>query len=149
MKGYFSIFISGVFATLGSVVMAGVLVADAFYKDVPQEVSILWVERALAAVIVIACFCHLFIILGRPQWTWGVVLVLLACLLAALPTIEHRPQKVIYFLGVFCPLLGLLVMNSARHRELRRISVEVRYQRQRFMALRQARIRRQKAERRK
>ncbi|WP_296259053.1 MULTISPECIES: hypothetical protein [unclassified Pseudomonas] len=144
MKGYFPFFISGLLATVGSVMMTGILTTSAFYPDVPPDISRLWMERAVTVAIVFVCVCHVFVILGRPRWIWGIVLVLFSCLLTVLPTIEHRPHKVSYFLGVFCPILGLLVLNCAQYRELRKAVLRLRYQRNRFLAIRHARGRRRK-----
>ncbi|WP_371318751.1 hypothetical protein [Pseudomonas gingeri] len=79
--------------------------------------------------------CNFMVVRGRPQWVWGVVGVLVVCLLGVLPTIEDRPHKVIYALAVLFPLLGLLLLNSQRHREMRSKLVDIRHQRE---ALKQA-----------
>lgn len=67
---------------------------------------------------------------------WGIVLLFVTCLCVALPMIEYRPIKVLYFLALLSPLMGLLVLNSNRHREMRKIMVIVRNKRKRFLGIR-------------
>jgi len=74
--------------------------------------------------------CNFMVVRGRPQWVWGLVVVLVVCLLSVLPTLENRPHKVIYALAVLFPLLGLLLLNSKRHREMRSKLVDIRHQRE-------------------
>lgn len=146
-RHYFPTFMGGIFLTLLSLVTAESLVLDAYFIDVPIEVSAIWLLTVLMGVTVVICTCHFFLVYGRPQWVCGVIFVFLGCLLAVLPTIEHRPHKVLYTLGVLFPLLGLLNLNSNRHREFRKIVVVVRYKRERYLGIRRARIRRIKRER--
>jgi hypothetical protein len=144
---YFPTFMGGMFLSLFSLVTAELLVLDAYFTDVPVEVSAIWLFAVLTGVTVLICICHFSMVYGRPHWVWVVVAVFLGCLMAVLPTIEHRPHKVLYISGVLFPLLGLLTLNSNRHRELRKVVVVVRYKRKRFQAIRRARMRRLKAER--
>lgn len=149
LRHYFPTFIGGIFLTLLSLVTAELLVVDAYFRDVPLEVSTIWHFGVLMSGTVLTCICHFSQVYGRPHWVWGVVAIFLGCLLGVLPTIEHRPHKVLYSLGVLFPLLGLLNLNSNRHREFRKVVIVVRYKRERFLGIRQARMRRLKAERRK
>ena len=50
--------------------------------------------------------------------------------------IEYRPIKGLYFLALRSSLMGLLVLNSNRHREMRKIMVIVRNKRKRFLGIR-------------
>lgn len=149
VRRYFPTFIGGLFLTLFSLATAESLVLDAYFKDIPMEVRTTWYFGVAMTGTVLICLCHFSLVYGRPQWVCGVVAIFLGCLLAVLPTIEHRPHKVLYTSGVLFPLLGLLNLNSNRYREFRKVVVLVRGKRERFLRIRRARIRRLKAERRK
>jgi hypothetical protein len=64
------------------------------------------------------------------RWFWVFAGLFVACLLCVLPTIGYRPNRFVYAAGLFFPLLGLLLLNSKRHREMRSKLVEVRRQRE-------------------
>lgn len=70
---------------------------------------------------------------GRPVWVWPMVAVLGLCFFCVLPTIAYRPDRLIYSLSLLFPLLGLLLLNSKRHREMRSKLVEIRHQRERIL----------------
>jgi hypothetical protein len=149
LRHSFPTFIGGIFLALFSLVTAELLVLDAYFRDVALQACTMWLFGVLGGMTVVISICHFFLVYGRPQWVWSVVAVFLGCLLAVLPTIEHRPHKLLYILGVLFPLLGLLNLNSNRHREFRKVVVFVRCKRERFLGIRRARMRRLKAERRK
>lgn len=86
-----------------------------------------------------------FLVWGRVVWVWGIALLFVTCLFAALPIIEYRPINVLYFLALLAPLIGLLILNSNRHREMRKIVFIVSKKRKRFLGIRKARLRRLKA----
>ncbi|WP_422396072.1 hypothetical protein [Pseudomonas trivialis] len=71
---------------------------------------------------------------GRPLAT-----LLVLCILAVLPTIASGPHWLSFGLSLLFPLLGLLLLNRKRHREMRRKLVEVRRLRQAIIATRKAR----------
>jgi len=57
--------------------------------------------------------------------------------------IYFAPHQVLYGLAVLFPLLGLLLLNSNRHREMRSKLVEIRHQRERLsQAIKTSRSRR-------
>jgi hypothetical protein len=149
LRHHFPTFMGGICLALLSLLTAEVLVVDAYFRDVSLEASTMWLLAVSAGVTVFISVCHFFLVYGRPKWVWGVVAIFLGCLLAVLPTIEHRPHKVLVNLGVLFPLLGLLNLNSNRHREFRKKVVVIRYKRERFLSIQRARMRRLKAERRK
>ncbi|WP_426134136.1 hypothetical protein [Pseudomonas sp. PWP3-1b2] len=72
------------------------------------------------------------IVRGYPGWLWIPVVLMVLSLLGVLPTIEYRPHKVFYVLGLLFPLLALLLINSKRHREARAEWVKLRQKRQRI-----------------
>nr|WP_276544322.1 hypothetical protein [Pseudomonas grimontii] len=69
------------------------------------------------------------VLYGRIHWVWINVGIYLICLLVALPSIAYRPNAYLYSMSLLCPLIGLLILNSNRCRELRQKSVELRHKR--------------------
>lgn len=147
MRRYFPVFIGGVLAAICSFAITSVLYFEVFHKDATFENSVIYGFAVMMGATALMCLCHFFLVWGRPKWVWGVVALFFACLCLVLPMIEHRPNKVIYFLGVLVPLIGLSVLNSDRHREMRKIMVIVRNKRERFLGIRKARLCRLNAER--
>lgn len=70
---------------------------------------------------------------GRAWAVWVVAGYFLVCLAAVLPMFAYRPHQGVYAFAVLLPLLGLLLLNSKRHREMRSKLVEVRRQRELFI----------------
>ncbi|NWB97206.1 hypothetical protein HX882_15000 [Pseudomonas gingeri] len=132
---YFPTFIGGIFSALFSLACAIPLVAMSYFAEASLGVQATGSVLGGAALTMVVVHCNFMVVRGRPQWVWGVVGVLVVCLLGVLPTIEDRPHKVIYALAVLFPLLGLLLLNSKRHREMRSKLVDIRHQRE---ALKQA-----------
>ncbi|WP_300628072.1 hypothetical protein [Pseudomonas sp.] len=82
----------------------------------------------LAAVLV---FSAAMMLRGRH---WAAILLagyFAVCLMLVIPTIRHHPHTLAYALGVVCPLCGLLLLNTERHREMRQQLSERRAQRHR------------------
>ncbi len=71
---------------------------------------------------------------GRIQWAWINVAIYLLCLMVSLPAIFWRPNTYLYSMALLAPLIGLLILNSSRCRELRQKSVELRHQRETIIA---------------
>lgn len=72
---------------------------------------------------------NLLIARGRAWAVWWVAGYFLACLVAVLPTFAYGPHQGAYLFAVLLPLLGLLLLNSKRHREMRGKLVDIRRQR--------------------
>ena len=81
---------------------------------------------SLGAIFALAKYEVLY---GRIHWVWINVAIYLLCLLISLPAILWRPNTYLYALALLCPLVGLLILNSNRCRELRQKSVELRHTR--------------------
>jgi len=127
---YFPTFIGGIFAVLASLACAIPLMTDFYFPDTSLGEQATWSFLGGMAITLVVVHCNFMVVRGRPQWVWGVVAVLVVCLLSVLPTLEDRPHKVIYALAVLFPLLGLLLLNSKRHREMRSKLVDIRHQRE-------------------
>lgn len=74
------------------------------------------------------------VLYGRIRWAWINVSVYLICLLITLPAIEYRPNTYLYSMTLLAPLIGLLILNSNRCRELRHKMVDVRHKREAIIA---------------
>ena len=74
------------------------------------------------------------VLYGRIHWVWVNVAIYLACLLVALPSIAYLPNAYLYSLCLLSPLIGLLILNSNRCRELRHKMVEIRHKREAIIA---------------
>ncbi|SCW86300.1 MULTISPECIES: hypothetical protein [unclassified Pseudomonas] len=127
---YFPTFMGGIFAALLSLGCAIPLVTTSYFAGASIDEQATWSVLGGAAVTLVVVHCNFMMVRGWPLWVWGVVAVLVLCLLVVLPTIGSHPHKVIYVLAVMFPLLGLLVLNSKRHREMRSRLVEIRHQRE-------------------
>lgn len=129
---YLPTFIGGIFAVLFSVGCAVPLLVTFYLSGASVGEQATWSVLGGSAVTLVAVHCNFMVMRGRPRWVWGLVGVLVLCLLSVLPTIEGRPHKVIYVMAVLFPLLGLLLLNSKRHREMRGKLVDIRHQRERL-----------------
>ncbi|CRM22274.1 hypothetical protein [Pseudomonas sp. 31 R 17] len=84
---------------------------------------------SLVALATVAVFSNVMMVCGR-HWA-GVVLAgyFAMCLMLVVPTLQYHPHTLAYSLGVVCPLCGLLLLNSERHREMRHSLFKLRVQR--------------------
>ncbi len=91
-----------------------------------------WGVLVLTAAVV---FLNGMIARGR-KWAAGWMACYFAvCLLLVLPTLDDCPHRLAFSLGVVFPLLGLLLLNTDRHREMRYACREMRAQRTLVRAL--------------
>lgn len=132
LKRYFPIFMAAIFCGFlgGSAV---VFLVEHYYLGLAPLV--LWTSFDESAAALLACIitlCNFMMMYGRPQWVWGMVVFFVACLLIALPAIQYSLHPLLYAESLFWPLLGLLILNSRRHREMRGKFLELRYRRKRI-----------------
>lgn len=71
---------------------------------------------------------------GRIRCVWINVGIYLACLAISLPAIAYHPNFYLYSIALLAPLIGLLILNSNRCRELRHKMVEIRHKREAVIA---------------
>ncbi|WLH13325.1 hypothetical protein PSH58_02890 [Pseudomonas hefeiensis] len=126
---FMGVIFAGCFAASATVSLA----MSTYFRSVPVDVRATtgWATTVVIAMVIV--HSNYLIVRGRPWCAWVMVAVFAACLLTVLPTIQYEPHKFIYTEGVFWPLLGLLLLNSKRHREMRSKLVEVRRQRELFI----------------
>ena len=135
---------SGILAALSSVLSSAVLVLEAFYKDVPSDAKSMWLFGAAMSGVTLIGLFHALLISGRIQWVWAVVLLLSVCFFMTVPTIEHRPVRAVYYLGVMSPVIGLIILNSNAHCAFRASAVLMRNKRKRLVVIRLAKAQRLK-----
>lgn len=136
---YFPVFMGAIFAAVFSLVFAVPLIVDSYFPRLPLDDNLQYSFLGGLALTWGIVQCNFMIARGRPQWVWPLVMLLALCVLAALPTIAFGPHWLSYGLSVLFPLLGLLLLNSGRHREMRQKLVEVRRLRQAIIATHKAR----------
>ncbi|AUG08842.1 hypothetical protein [Pseudomonas sp. S09G 359] len=117
-----------------SVAMTGLLILNTYLSGAPEDATLRnWFFSGLAINVVFS-IAQIQVLYGHPHWTWVNVVIYLMCLLVSLPTIAYRPNLYLYAITLLAPLLGLLILNSNRCRELRRKSVEIRHKREAIIA---------------
>lgn len=115
------------------------LVVDSYFPRLPLEDNLRYCFFGGLVLTWGVVQCNFMIARGRPQWLRPLATLLVLCMLAVLPTIACGPHWLSFGLSLLFPLLGLLLLNSKRHREMRRKLVEVRRLRQAIIATRKAR----------
>ncbi|WEL87688.1 hypothetical protein P0D90_29210 [Pseudomonas sp. CBSPCBW29] len=114
---YLPVLMAGIYVAFVGGTATVSLAGSTYFRAVPLEVGArveFGVCMALSVVITLSNFMVLY---GRSKWVWALVVYFIVCLLTALPTIQFSPNKFIYAESLFWPLLGLLILNSRRHRE--------------------------------
>ncbi|WP_397457826.1 hypothetical protein AB3464_19350 [Pseudomonas asplenii] len=127
---YFPTFIGAIFAALIGIACGVPLVGDHYFPTASLGEQATGMSATVMLLGFVVAHCNFMIVRGRPQWVRGLVLVFALCFLGVLPTITSYPNRVVYALALFAPLLGLLLLNSKRHREMRERLVDIRNQRE-------------------
>ena len=136
---YFPVFMGTIFMAIFSgsaaVSMAGVTYLRGLDPALKANYSI----GAILVLVAVLVFGNVMIARGYPWATRLVAAYLGACLLFVLPMIQYDLNKLVYGSAVLFPLLGLLLLNSKRHREMRKKLSEIRHLRQAVIATRKKR----------
>ncbi|WP_434696030.1 hypothetical protein J3P89_25335 [Pseudomonas sp. Z1-14] len=133
LSQYFPVFMGAIFASIFSLVFAVPLFFDSYFGTLSMADNVKWSFWGGITLTLVVVHCNFMIARGRSFWVWPLVGVSGLCFLCVLPTIEYRPDSLIYSLSLFFPLVALLLLNSKRHREMRRKLVEIRHQRERII----------------
>ena len=107
---------------------------ETYLSEAPKDVTLRnWFFSGLAicAVFSVAQFQVLY---GRSHWIWISVGIHCFCFLASLLSIIYKPNTYLYSMSLLAPLIGLLILNSKRSRELCQKMVEVRHKREEIIA---------------
>lgn len=122
---YFPVFIGVIFSGFfGGTAVVG-LVENYYLPSLSNAAA----ESACVLLAWFITHCNFMIAYGRPKWVWGMYGLFIACLLVAVPGFHFSPNPFIYVECFFWPVLGLLLLRSKRHRELRAKCVELRHMR--------------------
>jgi predicted membrane protein len=116
-------FFLAVFSMSGAISLAESTFFDS-YQGLARTMFVITIVLSLALT-----FGHFMMIRGRTWAVWIIVAFFLLSLLTVLPTYPYRPHMFSYTTGILFPLLGLLMLNSKRHREMRSELVKVRAER--------------------
>lgn len=90
------------------------------------------VGLGMLLLVTLLVFGNLMIVRGREWATWLVAGYFLLCLAALVPMYRYGLHPGMYGFALVLPLLGLLLLNSRRHREMRKRLVQIRHERQRI-----------------
>lgn len=129
LRRYFPVFMGTIFMAILSTAMVTVLVDENYLRSLDQPLRTELSGWGLLSLTAFFGLSNFMIVRGR-RWATGLLVGYFAfCLMLVLPTIQYRPHTVAFSLGVAFPLLGLLLLNTERHREMRRKLIEIRIQR--------------------
>jgi len=128
---YFPTFICAFFLACFALSASISLASSTYFRGDPERGKYSFLMALLLSLLL--SLSHFVMIRGR---IWGgrtIVVFYLVCLFTVFPTYGYKPHPVAYVTGLLFPLLGLLLLNSKRHREMRRKLVEIRHQRERII----------------
>jgi len=112
--------------SLGAVVS---LAGDAFFSDVLLHKRAIYSWLGCMALGFLVVQTNVFILFGRRGWAAVMAAYFVICLVLMLLSFAPDDSKVLMSLSVLWPLLGLFLLNSRRHREMREYSAWLRSQR--------------------
>ncbi|AVE06850.1 hypothetical protein [Pseudomonas palleroniana] len=136
LRRYFPVFMGTIFMAIFSGSSAVSMAGVTYWRDADPALKSSYSGLLILLLVVVIVFSNVMIARGRT-WATGLVAVYLGgCLLFVLPMIQYHLHALAYGSGVFFPLMGLLLLNSKRHREMRQKLVEVRHLRETMIAQR-------------
>lgn len=125
---YFPAFICAFFLACFSLSAAISLASSTFFRSEPERARYSFLAAVFLGLLL--AFSHFVMIRGRGWGAWAIAAFYVVCFLVVLPTYSYRPHMAAYVIGLLFPLLGLLLLNSKRHREMRLQLLEIRRLRQ-------------------
>ncbi|MBO1539369.1 hypothetical protein [Pseudomonas sp. OA65] len=126
---YFPVFMGTIFLGCFSGSALLVLSAGTYWRALAPSTRTDYVGLGTLVLVLVLVLGNLLIARGRAWAVWWVAGYFLACLAAVLPTFAYGPHQGVYLFAVLLPLLGLALLNSKRHREMRGKLVDIRRQR--------------------
>ncbi|MCO8171378.1 hypothetical protein NJC40_26790 [Pseudomonas sp. 21LCFQ02] len=128
MRWHFPVFICTFFLALFAMAATQFMLLQQYPPA--QEDLAEYLMGASGGVSLYLCLANLIVVRGRPWGVWPIVVAMLACILTVLLHWgERRVPGSLSVIGLLLPLLALLMLNSKRHREFRKVMVEVRWKR--------------------
>lgn len=134
LSTYFPVFMGAIFASIFTLVFAIPQFFDSYLPGLSMEDNAKYSFLGGIALTLVVVHCNFMIARGHPQWVWPLVGLLGLCFLGVLPTFSDQPHRFMFGLGLLFPLIGLLLLNSQRHREMRQKLREVRLLREAVIA---------------
>lgn len=134
LSTYFPVFMGTIFACIFTLVLAAPVFFDRYMPNLSMADNAKYSFLVGIALTLVVVHCNFMIARGRPHWARALVGLLGLCFLSMLPTLREQPNKVMYALSLLLPLLGLLLLNSKRHRDMRQKLLEVRHLREAMLA---------------
>ncbi len=128
---YYPVFIGVVLCSCLAIGTAVAVIGFSYLGDValkPIKGPALLGGGTLVGLIVF--LAHFIMVRGRLAAMWVIVAVLLGCLCTGVPSYLYQPPLGVYAVAVLSPLVGLLLLNSRRHREMRQHWLMLRRQRE-------------------
>lgn len=122
---YFPVFIGVIFSGIYSSAVVVVMVENYYLPSLSNAAA----ERAGVVLVLFITLCNVMIAYGFPKGAWGMYGFFIACLLVAVPGFLFFPIPVFYVDCVFSSVLGLLLLRSKRHQEMRAKYLELRHMR--------------------
>lgn len=128
MRRYFPIFLLGFFIAIISIAFSVALWVDSHWRKHPDNPLYTMIFSGI--LVVLLCLGHFVMIRGKAWAIWPVLIVIATTLCMAVSLVGHGLNGVLLAVLLAMPLLGILVLNSSRHREMRRRLIELRKERQ-------------------
>ncbi|MBV4463342.1 protein-S-isoprenylcysteine O-methyltransferase Ste14 [Pseudomonas sp. F-14 TE3623] len=125
---YFPTFICAFFLACFALSASISLVSSTYFRGDPERGKYSFIVALVLSLLL--ALSHFVMIRGRSWGVRAIVVFYLVCFLTVLPTYGYKPHPVAYGTGLLFPMLGLLLLNSKRHREMRTQLVEIRRQRE-------------------
>jgi len=117
-----------------SIALTGLLVLVTYLSGAPDDTTLRnWFFSWLAITVVFG-IAKARVLYGHIHWIWIHVGVYSICFMVSLASIIYAPNIYLYSTALLCPLIGLLILNSHRCRELRHKMVELRHKREAIIA---------------
>nr|BFD39332.1 hypothetical protein FFPRI1PSEUD_08310 [Pseudomonas sp. FFPRI_1] len=129
---YFPVFMCTVLLGCFSASTLLSLAGTTYWRGLPPAQRTDYLGIALLVLIPVLVLGNLMIIRGRSWAVWVVAGYFLGCLVMTAPMILYHPHQAVYAFALLLPLLGLLLLNSKRHREMREKLLGIRHERQRI-----------------
>lgn len=139
LSTYFPVFMGAIFTSIFTLVFAVPLFFDSYLPNLSMADNAKYSFLGGIALTLVIVHCNFMIARGRPRWVRPLLVLLGLCFLGVLPTFNDQLHVLMFGPSLLFPLLGLLLLNSKRHREMRQKLLEVRRLKEAMIAKHKAR----------
>ncbi|CAM3635682.1 hypothetical protein D3C81_310280 [compost metagenome] len=84
---------------------------------------------SLLVLAVLVFIGHFLMVRGRRWAVWIIAFLYCASLITVVSTYSFQPHRGVYMLGLLFPLIGLLLLNSTGHRQMRESLAKLHHER--------------------